>query len=309
MISLLNPLFTTLVGMNILIRLLRCIVKIGKKHFIDPSVEGTTLIHTKIKPRILNRYIKYFYVLKSERAHIPAQSQRYLPDGNMELLVNLGAPVIHSDLEKGTFPMPQALVGGLHEANFSLQYTGEVYLAGAFIKPGAATVLLNDRTETYKKAFAPADVVFRRGVARLIEQLRKVSSPTEIAGLLESFLAPKFLSCDEPRYFVNIQRAVEMIEDSNGGVSLKNLHEMTYMSERNFRGIFTEYVGFSPKEYARIIRAKRVFSLLRSGIPIFDVAFQLGYYDPAHLSKDFAGISGIPPSEFLGRVNSIDLQY
>jgi len=205
--------------------------------------------------------------------------------------------------------MPQALVGGLHDAHFFLQYTGEVHLVGAFFKPAAAIVLLNDRTETYKKAFAPADLVFRRALTPLIERLRKLSSSTEIAKLLESFLAPRFLSRDEPRYFVNIQKAVETIEASTGSVSLKNLHEMAYMSERNFRGMFTEYVGFSPKEYARIIRVKKVLRLLKSGTPIFDVAFQLGYYDPAHLSKDFTEIAGIPPSEILGRLNSIDLEY
>ncbi len=267
------------------------------------------MILTKIKPRILGKYVKYFYVLKSKSGQTPASPHRYLPDGNLELLINLGAPVIHSDLEKGIFQMPQALVGGLHDSHFFLQHTGAVHLVGAFVKPGAAAVLLNDRTETYKKAFAPADMVFRRELAPLIERLRKLSSPTEIAKLLESFLAPIFLSHDEPRYFVNIQKAVETIETSIGSASLKNLHELAYMSERNFRGRFTEYVGFSPKEYARIIRVKKVLRLLKSGIPIFDVAFQLGYYDPAHLSKDFTGIAGIPPSEFLGRLNSIDLEY
>jgi AraC-like DNA-binding protein len=256
------------------------------------------LILRRIKPRTLGRYIKYFYILKSDSTDIQGPLHRYLPDGNMELFINLGAPVIHSDKEKGIFQMPQALVGGLHDEHFFLQYTGELYFVGAFIRPGAATVLLNDRTETYKKAFAPADEIFGSEVIRLVERLRTLSIPTEIARVLESFLAPKFLSCADPPYFGNIQRAVEMIEAGQGSRSLKDLHEEAFMSERNFRGMFTEYVGFSPKEYARIVRAKKVFRLLRSGTPIFDVAFQLGYYDPAHLSKDFSGIAGIPPSEW-----------
>jgi len=267
------------------------------------------LILTKIKPRILHRYIKYFYVLKSDTTDLPASLHRHLPDGNIELLINLGAPVIHSDAEKGTFQMPQALVGGLHTAHFFLKYTGHVYLVGAFVKPGAATILLNDRTETYKKAFAPAHLLFPAEIDPLTKQLRRLSRPTEIAKVLESFLVPKFVSRDEPRYFGNIQKTIEVIEASEGSISLRNLHEMAYMSERNYRGIFTEYVGFSPKEYVRITRAKKVLRLLRSGTPIFDVAIQLGYYDPAHLSKDFAGIAGIPPSKFLGRLNSLDLGY
>ena len=263
----------------------------------------------KISPRILGRYISYFYVLTAEPAPFRSPLRLYMPDGNMELWINLGTPLIHVDGEKGAFQMPQALVGGLHNGAFSLQFTGEVYLVGAFIKPGAAAVLLNDRTDPYKNTFIPGDLLFLGEIDRVTERLRKFSNPKEMAWLLEAFLARKFAVRKEPCYFTNIQNTLETIDAKHGSIYLEKIHEHACMGERNFRRVFTEFVGFSPKEYSRIVRTKHVLRLLRGGMSISDVAFELGYHDPSHLSNDFADIAGISPSRSREELNSLDLEY
>jgi AraC-like DNA-binding protein len=227
----------------------------------------------------------------------------------MELWINLGAPLIHVDTHHGVSQIPQALVGGLHSRAFSMRFTGKVCLVGAFIKPGAAAVLLNDRTDPYKNTFIPAESVFTTEIDCVTDRLRKLSNLAEIAECLETFLMSNLVFRKEPRYFANIQKILEMINTKHGSITLKDVHEQAYMGQRNFRRLFTEYVGFNPKEYSRIVRVKHVLRLLRCGMSIPDVAFKLGYHDPAHLSNDFSRIAGVSPSKSQEHVNSLDLEY
>lgn len=264
---------------------------------------------TKVRPRILGKYISYFYVLSATSASSYPTLRRYMPDGNMELWINLGAPLIHMDQRENTLRIPQALIGGLHSEAFSMQSSGKLHLIGAFIKPGAAPIFINDRTDSYKNVFLEADGVFPNGIDLLTERLRGFSNPVDISECLELFLAKRIESRKEPCYFMDIQRVRQVIDAHFGSISLKNIHIQANMGERNFRKIFTEYVGFRPKEYSRIVRTKQALKLLRCGMSIFDVSFELGYHDPAHLCNDFSEITGVSPSTSRYQLNSIDLEY
>src|SRR5437588_11929303 len=59
-------------------------------------------------------------------------------------------------------------------------------------------------------------------------------------------------------------------------------------------------IGAPPKRYARILRFRRVLSLLQSGAaPLADLALDAGYYDQPHMNAEFRELSGFSPREFL----------
>ena len=63
--------------------------------------------------------------------------------------------------------------------------------------------------------------------------------------------------------------------------------------------LFREQVGLAPKQYARILRFRRSLSLLRQGRRLSDAALSAGYYDQAHLHRDFAEFARRTPLEFV----------
>ena len=70
------------------------------------------------------------------------------------------------------------------------------------------------------------------------------------------------------------------------------------VSERHLRTVFTRAVGLSPKQYARVDRVRRVVA--RGGRGGWArLAAELGYYDQAHLSREFRATMGVPPGAYL----------
>lgn len=95
---------------------------------------------------------------------------------------------------------------------------------------------------------------------------------------------------------------------SGGQVSVETLASEVHVSNRTLERIFKENVGIPPKEFLRIARFQEVLKRLRqTGSEVGEtavleesllrVAFELGYYDHAHLTNEFKKYAGILPSE------------
>ncbi|QQQ75546.1 helix-turn-helix transcriptional regulator [Saccharothrix sp. 6-C] len=69
------------------------------------------------------------------------------------------------------------------------------------------------------------------------------------------------------------------------------------VSERHLRTLFTKAVGLSPKQYARVDRVRRVVARGERG-GWARLAVELGYYDQAHLSREFRATMGVPPGAY-----------
>ena len=68
-----------------------------------------------------------------------------------------------------------------------------------------------------------------------------------------------------------------------------------------------EPAGLTPKAAARVIRFDRTRRLLQRQAaagtlgPLADVAAECGYYDQAHLAREFSELAGCPPSTWLAQ--------
>jgi AraC-like DNA-binding protein len=58
-----------------------------------------------------------------------------------------------------------------------------------------------------------------------------------------------------------------------------------------------------PKTLARVLRFKHALGLLQrdDGARFAEIAETCGYYDQAHLNRDFRAFAGAPPTDFLAR--------
>jgi AraC-like DNA-binding protein len=68
-------------------------------------------------------------------------------------------------------------------------------------------------------------------------------------------------------------------------------------SRQHLARLFREHVGVSPKEFARVARLQRALSHLQCapGEGLASAALALGYYDQAHMTRDFNDIAGLTP--------------
>lgn len=92
---------------------------------------------------------------------------------------------------------------------------------------------------------------------------------------------------------------------TGGRVAISRLAAETGWSDRHLRGRFRAEIGLTPKAAARVIRFDRARRLLgrgqRAGArpSLADLAASCGYYDQAHLDREFRDLAGCPPTAWL----------
>ena len=85
---------------------------------------------------------------------------------------------------------------------------------------------------------------------------------------------------------------------------IASLAERIGRSRRHLATRFREQVGLPPKTVARIFRFRRALELLGSGSGFADVAYECGYFDQAHLNRDFRQFAGTSPGELARRLDT-----
>lgn len=88
-------------------------------------------------------------------------------------------------------------------------------------------------------------------------------------------------------------------EHAEKNVTLPALARFAGLSAFHLCRVFREAVGMTPHAYQTQVRVRRAKSLLRSGLPITQVAVEAGFYDQAHLTRHFKRIVGLTPGRYV----------
>jgi len=89
------------------------------------------------------------------------------------------------------------------------------------------------------------------------------------------------------------------IREARGGVAVDALGSATGLRRAALAQRFCDAVGVTPKRFARIVRFHTSLALLGRRGSISHAATDLGYYDQAHMHRDFAEFAGMTPGAFV----------
>jgi AraC-like DNA-binding protein len=98
-----------------------------------------------------------------------------------------------------------------------------------------------------------------------------------------------------------VGRAVELIDGRRGALTVEELARSTGSTVRQLQRRFQDGVGLSPKAHGRIARVSHAMALLGPGARagFADVVEACGFYDQAHLIREFRALVGTTPGAFL----------
>jgi AraC-like DNA-binding protein len=72
------------------------------------------------------------------------------------------------------------------------------------------------------------------------------------------------------------------------------------IGERYLQRLFQNYIGVSPKFFARIVRFSYIFQLIKDESPTWaDVVYEAGYYDQSHFIRNFKAFTGEDPGKYI----------
>lgn len=229
----------------------------------------------------------------------PRAIERILPDGCLELIVHLGDPFFRWSSPRVRERQPRAFVIGQITRFLLLEPGGPVRTLGIRFRPGGAGPFLGLPVhELTDQAVPLADVM---GVAghRLQERLREARDERALVDVVFSFLAGLLArgSASDGR----VRAVVREIVCAGGEERVATLADRVGWSPRQLERCFRSAVGLSPKAFSRIMRFQSALrGLSASPRPAWvAVALESGYFDQAHLIRDFRQLAGVSPGSLL----------
>ena len=236
-----------------------------------------------------------------EGDHDPgAAAEPVLPDGHAELIVHLGARFEHYRADGGITRQPAALFAGQLTGPMALRATGPIRILGIRFRPSGAAALFPMPQDEMAGRWDGLDAIDPVLAAAVQSRLLGADSLAEAVASVDAVLAPRAVAAPDP----SMEYAADRILATGGAVSLDGLARTTGLGVRQFRRRFLRQVGVSPKRFARIARFQRVFRALEQRPDRWAaVAADCGYYDGAHLIREFNEFAGHAPGRLLAEAD------
>jgi AraC-like DNA-binding protein len=241
--------------------------------------------YREIKPTpLLRRFVECFWLLEGDGSANGSPPERILPDGCVELILNFGARFLqHVDGKQQL--QPRNFVVGQMTGPIVISPSGAVELLGIRFQPGGTRAFLGTPAHEF------TDEVVDLG--NLSGKLERELSQTCARGrtLVDRVAALDAHLCGQLRqseYESHVLKLAARIIDCRGLVSVDELAASAGVSSRQLERRFLREVGIGPKLLARIVRFQQVFRAVEQCDSAWaSVAVECGYYDQAHLIRDF----------------------
>lgn len=244
------------------------------------------------------------YVGWDERTPAPLR-RRQMPIGAVPMIVSFGLPfdlLDPCDPDHGRRRRRVSFVAGVHDEFAVVEHAGlsrgvEIY----FTPLGARRFLGQPLRELANQVVELDDVLGTRVASELVERLALAPDWPARFALLDATIAARLDRSPQPA--PSVAWAWKRLQETDGRLAIGALAQELGCSRRHLVTTVREQIGLPPKTLARILRFNRAVGLLQrdDGTRLGEIALDCGYYDQAHLNRDFRAFAGDPPSAFLAR--------
>jgi AraC-like DNA-binding protein len=218
------------------------------------------------------------------------------------VIVNLGEPIrVSSPGQPGWSIHGEGFVAGMHDTYALTETGGSQAGVQVDLTPVGAHLLFGLPMHELSQRVVTLEELFGRAGALLREALAETPGWAERFLVVDEFLLARLDVARSP--VPSVTRALGRLHESGGTVPVGAIAAEIGCSPRHLITRFREQVGVTPKMLARILRFERVVSLVdsRTEMSWAEIAQACGYYDQAHLIRDFNQFAGCPPGEFARR--------
>lgn len=109
--------------------------------------------------------------------------------------------------------------------------------------------------------------------------------------ILEEIQKPQYLYKD----FLNL---IDVISSSEGFISLEELAQRVGLSRYAIIRLFKANVGLTPHAFQINLKINQAREQLKQGVPLAELAVNLGFSDQSHFHKAFKAHTGVTPRQF-----------
>jgi AraC-like DNA-binding protein len=256
------------------------------------------LRYVEHRPRTaLRPYLECLWLVSDPRSRAQRAPERVVPDGCPELIVHLADPF--SRQVGGRWRRQQrAFLAGTLTRPWLLRAGRRIATLGVRFRPGEVTPLLPVSMAAATGREMPLAAIVGPIPARaLLRALAAARGEAERFAAAEDWLAFRLALTGRPA--ATARPAVRLLLAARGAARIADVARSLGWSRRRIERSFSRELGIRPKLFARIVRLNAVLAGLDAAerASAVDMALDAGYFDQAHLLRDFRVLAGRTPRQ------------
>ncbi|OLV35141.1 AraC family transcriptional regulator [Acinetobacter baumannii] len=103
----------------------------------------------------------------------------------------------------------------------------------------------------------------------------------------------------KPQYlYKDFLNLIDVISSSEGFISLEELAQRVGLSRYAIIRLFKANVGLTPHAFQINLKINQAREQLKQGVPLAELAVNLGFSDQSHFHKAFKAHTGVTPRQF-----------
>lgn len=249
----------------------------------------------------LQPYVAYYWFFKADYSSV---SMNILPTGCSKWMFYRGKSMIVDGIGGNR---ETATVCGLYLNSISVCVNDSTDSFFVVFKPYAMRMILGIPTdEFFMRNVEMSDI----GIAELDDlkwRVFEAQTDEDAVALVEAFLLRQLAAVNDFSHARRISAACHAI-DGHPDINVGSLSDAACLCQRQFRRVFTDYVGASPKQMLRTRRfllAAKELQQLSSDTHFSEIAARLGYTDHSHFYHEFLQITGMSPTQYVMHISQL----
>ena len=260
--------------------------------------------YREVRPKEpLGRFVECFWTLESDSQERAIHPERILPDGCVEIILNLSSPFQEYRTGGEVRVQPKHfLVGQMTEPMLILP-TGTVQSIGIRFHPAGTFPFFRFPMSEATNKVVELAALSADFAHELVNATEYGQSIADKIFALERILIGRVLEAKHDSWLMGLAWD---IMNSRGTVSIDSLAGSVGVSSRQLERRFLHEIGLSPKLFCRILRFQQIFRAFEQNNGRWAaIAAECGYYDQAHLIRDFQQFANETPSVLLAEMGGL----
>lgn len=193
------------------------------------------------------------------------------------------------------------VTGVVSRSRFDVTLTGTGGVVGAKFRPGALTALTGVEAAGLRDRVLPATEVLA-GADALLDLCPEQPGAVE---RLDMFVLAR--ATGDHTELDTVGRVIATLEDSAPAMSAAALADGCGLSLRSLQRLCRHYIGVGPQWLVARARVHTAIARLhaRDYGTLAELAVELGWFDQAHMGRDFAALVGESPGAYRDRVHAL----
>ncbi|WP_158559277.1 helix-turn-helix transcriptional regulator [Deminuibacter soli] len=226
---------------------------------------------------------------------------KILPGGYPELIFNLSDIYLYAETENRFNLTPPIDYLGQLTRPLPIKSKGKICMIGIRFYAHAPAYFLRESMDGFNDQVSDLTGLLHSSTQTLYQQLMEANDLQLRIHLIEQFLFSRMANAEKRFDQITLVGDITRYMAANNYFdNVDQVAEKSGFSSRYLQKLFLQYTGLTPKSFLKLNRFRQSLDLLdNKKESLTSIAYNCGYFDQSHFTKEFKLFTGTTPTEYL----------